>query len=273
MKHAVTSKRQHIPKQIPRAAEQGYILLSLLLIVSLLVIGMGVAAQSLAFQIKRDREEELVHRGVQYTRAVRRYVKQTGLFPVRLEDLRDRGGQRFIRKLYKDPITGKDFKIVYEPDVRAPASPTLNPASAQASSGFGGSFFSSQGTGNMQPTAIPNAGIQIGAGQAAAADPGANSNSNSTSGSNSTATGSLNSDSSSMPRTGLILGVVSTSEEKTIREFNHKNHYNEWMFFYYLNADPGADIKGPTPFTHPINPLGDGSNPQNQSANPPSSTP
>jgi type II secretory pathway pseudopilin PulG len=272
MKRASSIERHELRRQARRQAEQGYILLTLLLIVSLLMIGMAVAAQSLAFQIKRDREEELVHRGVQYTRAVRRYVKQTGLFPVRLEDLRDQGGQRFIRKLYKDPITGKDFKIVYESDVRAPASPTLNPASAQSPAGFGGNLFGQPGTGTMQPTAIPNGGVQSAAGQSASTDPGANTNSTSSASANSNASGSSNSDGSPMPRTGLILGVVSTSEDKTIREFNHKNHYNEWMFFYYLNADPGADIKGPTPFTHPISPLGDGS-PQTQSANPPSSTP
>ena len=39
---------------------------------------------------------------------------------------------------------------------------------------------------------------------------------------------------------GPIVGVVSTSEKDTIREFNKKNHYNQWQFIY----DPGSDRGG-----------------------------
>ena len=31
---------------------------------------------------------------------------------------------------------------------------------------------------------------------------------------------------------GPIVGVASTSKAQTIREFNHKNHYNQWQFIY-----------------------------------------
>ena len=36
------------------------------------------------------------------------------------------------------------------------------------------------------------------------------------------------------------MGVVSTSQAETIREFNKKNHYNDWQFIY----DPGSDRGG-----------------------------
>src|SRR4029077_5473621 len=29
---------------------------------------------------------------------------------------------------------------------------------------------------------------------------------------------------------GVIMGVASSSPKKTIREFNHKNHYKDWLF-------------------------------------------
>ena len=44
---------------------------------------------------------------------------------------------------------------------------------------------------------------------------------------------------------GPILGVASTSKAKTIREFNKKSHYNEWVFIYDPNSDRGGLLKGP----------------------------
>src|SRR5580658_7021877 len=105
--------------------------------VSVLIIAAAVAAPNLAFQIKRDREEELVHRGVQYTRAIRNYAKRTGRYPVRAEDLLGGPDQRFIRKLYKDPMTGKDFKFLHLDDVQ-PAAANLNPSGAQADANVDG---------------------------------------------------------------------------------------------------------------------------------------
>jgi len=49
----------------------------------------------------------------------------------------------------------------------------------------------------------------------------------------------------------LIFGVASTSKAKTIREFDHKNHYKDWLFFYDPKYDRGLEIKGPTSLTLP----------------------
>lgn len=247
------SEQFHSAHSVPRQQQKGYVLLALLLVVALLMIGMAVAAQSLAFQIKRDREEELVHRGVQYSRAIRRYAKQTGMFPAHLEDLRDLGGQRFIRKLYKDPITKKDFQVVYEADIRNPqilakrtlASPQQNSAGTDSNAANPQPVEDAQ-----QDPANPTAALQQ------AADSRANSE---------TAAAAASPD-RLLPRVGSIFGVVSASKEQTIREFNRKNHYNEWMFFYHPNYDRGLEIKGPTPLA-PAAPLGEPAQP------PASSTP
>lgn len=45
------------------------------------------------------------------------------------------------------------------------------------------------------------------------------------------------------------MGVASSSPKKTIREFNHKNHYKDWLFFYSANYDGSVEVKGPTPST------------------------
>ena len=113
----------------PRRSEGGYILLMLMLLVTLLAIAAGALAPSIAFKVRRDREEEMIHRGAQYSRAIRRYVKKTGRYPTRLEDLENTNNIRFLRKRYKDPITGKDFKLLHVGEVQLTSAPVLAGAS------------------------------------------------------------------------------------------------------------------------------------------------
>src|SRR3974390_3135638 len=100
-----------------RQGEQGYVLLVLLLSLALLSIGFTVMIQGIEFEIKRDREEELIHRGVQYSRAVRKFIKAFGRYPNSVEELENTNNIRFLRKRYKDPITGKDFKVLHLMDL------------------------------------------------------------------------------------------------------------------------------------------------------------
>src|ERR1700730_18900781 len=102
----------------PPCSERGYILLMLMLFVALLAIAAGALAPSIAFRVRRDREEEMIHRGVQYSRALRRFVKKTGRYPTRIEELENTNNVRFLRKRYKDPITGKDFKLLHVGEVQ-----------------------------------------------------------------------------------------------------------------------------------------------------------
>src|SRR5215470_19155114 len=104
--------------------ERGYILLILLLFVALLSIAALKIVQEFKFQYQRDREEELIHRGVQYSRAVRRYYRKLGRYPTRIEDLENTNNIRYIRKRYKDPMnrdptTGQEleFKFLHMTDV------------------------------------------------------------------------------------------------------------------------------------------------------------
>ena len=106
------------PRLSDQRSQSGYILLLLMLGVTLLAIAAAAIAPTLAFQIRRDREEELIHRGVQYSRAVRRYVKKFGRYPTRLEELEDTNNLRFLRRRYKDPITGQDFKLLHLGEIK-----------------------------------------------------------------------------------------------------------------------------------------------------------
>jgi type II secretory pathway pseudopilin PulG len=135
--------------------EQGYVLLTLILFVALLAIAMTVMAPVISQQVKRDREEELIHRGVQYSRAIKHFVKKFGRYPTKIEDLESTNNVRFLRKRYKDPITGKDFKILHLGEVQtsfgagiagATSAASLAAASQATGGAFGNSTFGNSGS-------------------------------------------------------------------------------------------------------------------------------
>ena len=218
----------------------GYILITLILIVALLTIAAAAIAPSIAFQVKRDREEEMIHRGVQYSRAVQHYYKKFNRYPSRIEDLEDTNNLRFLRKKYKDPITGKDFKVLHLSDLQAAL------AGGSVGGGLGPGANSGPGTGsqfgqsaNTNP-GNPNA--------AAAADKSASGNTASSTNqpgggpAGATSTDKLTGETFGG---GPIAGVESTSKAHSIREFNKKDHYNEWLFVYDPQSDRGGLIRTP----------------------------
>jgi type II secretory pathway pseudopilin PulG len=93
--------------------EEGYILLTMLLVVALMAIMALVVITEMKFTMQRDQEAEMIHRGVQYSRAIRAYYKKFGRYPTRLEDLDNTNNMRYLRKHYKDPVTGKDFRLLH----------------------------------------------------------------------------------------------------------------------------------------------------------------
>ena len=49
---------------------------------------------------------------------MKHFVKKFGRYPTRIEELENTNQIRFLRRRYKDPITGKDFKILHMGDVQ-----------------------------------------------------------------------------------------------------------------------------------------------------------
>lgn len=245
--------RRHPFRSHPPNPQRGYILLTLMLVVSLLAIAALALAPDLAFQTRRDREEELIHRGVQYSRAVRAYFKKFGRYPTRIEDLQNTNNVRFLRKRYKDPITGQDFKLLHfgeaqmtmgGPIAGATAASAMAGASTAGISAAGTSPAGAQGFG-LGPVATAAAASQAQPASATApadADTASASTPGQTLGQSASQTASAtgNQLSSQVFGGGPIIGVVSTSKAESIREFNNKNHYNQWQFIY----DPGTDRGG-----------------------------
>ena len=242
----------HSPK---RKSEQGYILIMMMLFITILAIGAAAIAPAIAFQVKRDREEEMIHRGVQYSRAIRRYVKKFGRYPTRIEELENTNNLRFLRRKYKDPVTGQDFKILHMGDVRLTFGAGINPAMGAVPGvptlGGAANFGPAQQrmAATAAVTAAANATLQNisqpdssdNPGQPASGDAQAKSDKS-------------EAQPDAAPKSpfsgptfggGPIVGVASTSKDKSIREFNKKNHYDQWQFIYDPSSDRGGLLNTP----------------------------
>jgi hypothetical protein len=62
----------------------------------------------LAFEAQRNKEELLVERGGQYIRGIEVFVRKNKKLPQTIEELEQTNGTRFLRKRYRDPLTGTD---------------------------------------------------------------------------------------------------------------------------------------------------------------------
>ena len=241
--------------------EDGYVLLVLLLMVALLSVGFIGMIQKIDFEIKRDREEEMIHRGVQYSRAVRKFVNKFQRYPSSIEELESTNNIRFLRKRYKDPITGKDFKILHYSDMPSfistmAAAQAASIASQQKVTGLASSDVATNTSGSgTDATQVLSSGPN---GQTDPSDQSSDTqpdvSQTNQNGSNVPSTSpppqppppQLAPNAGLQPGGGLIIGVASTSKEKTIREFNKKDHYNQWQFIYDPSADPSGFLNSPS---------------------------
>lgn len=92
----------------PARSERGFALMLVFVFAAAIAITLYMELPRVAFEAQRDREQLLVDRGEQYKRAIQVYFRKFNRFPGRLEDLESQNGMRFLRKRYKDPMTGKD---------------------------------------------------------------------------------------------------------------------------------------------------------------------
>ena len=81
----------------------GYTLVALVIIFTVMTILLAAVLPSWTSMIQRDKEEELVFRGLQYAEAIRVFQVRFGRYPIRLEELIE-VRPRCIRQLWKDPM-------------------------------------------------------------------------------------------------------------------------------------------------------------------------
>jgi len=107
------------------AAKAGFTYLSLLFFVATLGIGLAATAASWQAAAQREKERELMFAGKQIQEAIGLYYHRSPgevkEFPRRLQDLlkdpRAATVERYLRKLYRDPLTGDEkWGLVRSPD-------------------------------------------------------------------------------------------------------------------------------------------------------------
>ncbi|HEY2362908.1 MAG TPA: hypothetical protein VGK36_17440 [Candidatus Angelobacter sp.] len=216
----------------PRPRESGYVLLALMLTMTLILVALSIEAPRIGQQIKREKEEELVHRGKDYATAVKRFVhKNGGRYPVSVEQLENTNHIRFLRKKYVDPMTGdSDWKMVHvgEAEIKIPApNPGLSGGGGQ-NPGLGGGTVTPNT--NQPGVVTPPPGIAQtlnGPPSQPQAQQGNNLGSLTTTGiGNGQTVGG-----------GQIMGVASVSKGHSIKEFNDKDEYDQWYFVYDLRLE------------------------------------
>jgi type II secretory pathway pseudopilin PulG len=101
---------------------RGFTYMTALFIVAILATGLALTGEVWQTSSARERESELLFAGHQYRKAIERYYLSgpQRQYPRSLEDLlkdpRQPGTVRYLRKLYPDPITDKEFVLVKAPD-------------------------------------------------------------------------------------------------------------------------------------------------------------
>ncbi|MFN8057549.1 MAG: hypothetical protein U0Q12_00175 [Vicinamibacterales bacterium] len=167
----------------------------LLVSIAVMTVLMTVAMPTWHHQMQREKEEELIFRGLQYARAVALFQrKYPGAFPPNVQVLLD---QKFLRRKFKDPMVDDgEFQVLtqtsalQQPGVGGPAgarTPSAAPGGAAGAGGITGQ------PGTIGPATGPGTSTLAG------------------------------------PQGGMI-GVVSKSKAESIKLYNGRNKYNEWVF-------------------------------------------
>lgn len=105
-----------------RRRDSGFTYLTVLFVVALMGAGLALAGELWHTSLLREREAELLHLGGEYRKAIERYyLSGPRQYPRALADLlkdpRQAGTVRHLRKLYLDPVSGKEqWGLVRAPD-------------------------------------------------------------------------------------------------------------------------------------------------------------
>ena len=174
-----------------RRGESGYALVALLASVAIMLILLSAAGPYWKYLMRNDREEELLARGGEIADAIARYQRKNGnALPSSLDVLVK---QHFLRRAYKDPMT-KDgrWRFLRPGDALLPGAPGGPAQAGLGGTGPGGMTAPTTTTTTTRPSAFSQPSQGIGS--------------------------------------GGFQGVATTNSDKSLRIFNGRTKYNEWLF-------------------------------------------
>ena len=102
-----------------RRKDSGFAMLLVFLMAACIAITLYIEVPRVAFEAERQRELLLVDRGNQFKRAIQVFVTDktnnpTRRYPATIEELENFNNHRYLRRRYKDPMTGKDeWRLVH----------------------------------------------------------------------------------------------------------------------------------------------------------------
>ena len=195
-----------------RSSEAGYNLVALVILIAVMNVAVAAALPYWSSWAQRQKEEELVFRGLQYAEAIRIFRVRQGRLPTALEELVE-VEPRAIRQLWTNPMAedgrwgllmqGAPSNAGQRGDGSGNAQPTTNAAAAAAAGAGGGSM-----------TAVPPPNEEEGEG----------------------------------PVVGPILGVYSATPGPSMRVFNGQQDVGDWYFTSELiQLRPGNAADGRPP--------------------------
>lgn len=186
---------------------RGYTLVALMVGLTIMAVLIAAVLPLASTEAQRDKEDELIFRGLQYAEGIRNFRRRYGRYPNTLKEMFE-VRPRTLRKLWKDPITNSDKWGLITLLTGAPLPGTTTPAPP----GGGGSPFASP-TPAASPVSTPGFGAPPGQGQP----------------------------------TGPVTGVYSLSKKKAFRLFDGRDTYDQWRFTEQTLLNQGPPLPSGPP--------------------------
>lgn len=175
-----------------RRGEAGYNLVVLVVALTVLSILVAAALPLWSQAIRRDKEEELISRGLQYAEGIRVFQHRFGRLPVRLEELVE-VEPRCLRKLWKDPMTEDGrWAPVFAGTEEVPVPPETPDGRTRGRRQPPPEKDEEEATDSLDPNAPPEAGQEV--------------------------------------AVGPIIGVRSRSQEESVLNFLGQTRHDRWVF-------------------------------------------
>ncbi len=213
------------PQGSPAPREYGYTLLIVMFAIFLLTLGLMLAMPVWQTQVQRELEEELIFRGEQYVEAVRLFqTKNPGNFPSSFDELLE---EKFIRRLFPDPMTeAGEWNVILLYN--------QSPARNQQGGGVpdqGTVVFLQRARQRERSTAGARGRGRAGAQQQQRLQAQAPQR-------------ILIAPQSALDaiENARIIGVVSSSDQQSIRIHNEQTSYDKWLFYYGQDPEKLPEI-------------------------------